>query len=365
MSKQLPPQPHLDSLKKQARQLLKGYESDQSDAVERVRAALAELPPSAAESFTLRQAQQVVAREYGFSSWQKLVDEVGHPLVEEKPQNSYVAHYNRMARDLVATLHTVREVGSGGGSNSAWKQLRQRWPRFAERGRAKILSTELSLEEAREIVAGENDFQSWAQLVEVLNTNEPGPLANLEQLRGLERLHDEFARLLGVNFTSADGVDRQVEVNTAFVDQTSYGEFVLSLSNPNRAFRYQADGFEGDLVLDIAMPIVQGLGATGGDQGDDKARLDYFAERIARDLEKVWAPIHQVGGGSFELYTDPNALELAPSHGIVLLVAFEVNAQPAETGWSGLVSLIYLGSTMVPFQSALADYWPEGSAARN
>ena len=104
MSKQLPPQPHLDSLKKQARQLLKGYESDQSDAVERVRAALAELPPSAAESFTLRQAQQVVAREYGFSSWQRLADEVGQPAAEEQSENAYVAHYDRMARDLITAL---------------------------------------------------------------------------------------------------------------------------------------------------------------------------------------------------------------------------------------------------------------------
>ena len=191
MSKQLPPQPHLDSLKKQARQLLKGYESAQPDAAERIQAALAELPPSAAESFTLRHAQQVVAREYGFSSWQKLADEVGQPAAEEQPQNPHVAHYERMARDLISTLDRAREVQSDG---SAWQELRQRWPRFSEGSREEVLQNELSQEEAQEAVARENDFQSWTQLVEAMEVYS-NPRMNLEQLRGLERLHAEFARL--------------------------------------------------------------------------------------------------------------------------------------------------------------------------
>jgi len=357
MSKQLPPQPHLDSLKKQARQLLKGYESAQPDAAERIQAALAELPPSAAESFTLRHAQQVVAREYGFSSWQKLADEVGQPAAEEQPQNPHVAHYERMARDLISTLDRVREVQSDG---SAWQELRQRWPRFSEGSREEVLQNELSQEEAQEAVARENDFQSWTQLVEAMEVYS-NPRMNLEQLRGLERLHAEFARLLAVNFSSGEGVGRQMDVNTAFVDQTSYGEFILSIASPGRTYRLQVDGFDKDVVLDIALPVVQGLGAADGNPGNGQARLDYFAERMARDLEKAWEPIHQIAVRSFELYTDPTAVGMASSHEIVLLVAFEVNPQPAED-WFGLVSLCYMGSTMVERQSDLEAYWPEESA---
>ena len=328
MSKQLPPQPHLDSLKKQARQLLKGYKSDQPDAVERIRTMLAQLPPSATQSLTLRHAQQVVAHEYGFSSWQKLATEVGQPTTTQQAKNWYIAHYDRMARGLI--------------------------------------STELSLEEAREAVARENDFQSWTQLEATVSAHTSGPLVNKKQLRGLERLHDEFARRLAVNFTSAADVDRQVDVNTAFVDLTSYGEFIASISSPNRSprrsFRLQVDGLDGDAVLDIAMPVVQGLMAAGGDRDNEQTRLEYFAERCARDLEKVWAPIHQIAVRSFELYTDPAALEVARPHGIVVLLAFEVNARPAETGWGGLVSLCY-PSSIVELQPQLAEHGPEESTA--
>ncbi|MCH7735681.1 MAG: hypothetical protein IH961_10775 [Chloroflexi bacterium] len=322
----LPRKPHLDSLKKQARQLLKGYKSDQPDAVERIQAALVELPPSAAESFTLRHAQQVLAREYGFSSWQKLADEVGQPAVEEQPQNSPVANYDRMARDLIAAPRTGRE-------------------------------------EAREVVARENDCQSWAQLAEAVSAHASPHFPLKDQLRGLERLHDEFARRLAVNFTFVEGVDRRVDVDPAFVDKGFYCEFVDRIGSPNRAFRLQVDGLDGDVVLDIAMPVVQGLVAAGGDQGNERARLEYFAERIARDLEKAWAPFHPIAVRSFELYTDPAALELAPAHEIVLELAFEAKARPAETGWCGRVSLCYPRPALVALMPQLAEYWPEESAA--
>ena len=363
MSRQLPPQPHLDSLKKQARQLLKGYKSDQPDAVERIQAALVELPPSAAESFTLRHAQQVLAREYGFSSWQKLADEVGQPAVEEQPQNSYLVQHDRMARDLIAALRTGREEAFGQRNTPVWQRLRQKCPRFAEASREEILSAELSLEEAREVVARENDCQSWAQLAEAVSAHASPHFPLKDQLRGLERLHDEFARRLAVNFTFVEGVDRRVDVDPAFVDKGFYCEFVDRIGSPNRAFRLQVDGLDGDVVLDIAMPVVQGLVAAGGDQGNERARLEYFAERIARDLEKAWAPFHPIAVRSFELYTDPAALELAPAHEIVLELAFEAKARPAETGWCGRVSLCYPRPALVALMPQLAEYWPEESAA--
>ena len=364
----LPPNPNLEQLKNQAKDLLKAHRSADPRAAIRLRQSLSDLSGlSDAElfqsRFALKDAQRVIAREYGFSSWQKLADEVGQPAVEEQPQNSYLVQHDRMARDLIAALRTGREEAFGQRNTPVWQRLRQKCPRFAEASREEILSAELSLEEAREVVAREEGHQSWAQLVESLSALAPG-LTNKDQLRSVERLHDEFARLLTVNFTFAEGVDRRVDVHRAFVDQTSYGEFVASyIASPGRAFRLQVDGLDGDVVLDIAMPVVQGLVAAGGDQGNERARLEYFAERIARDLEKAWAPFHPIAVRSFELYTDPAALELAPAHEIVLELAFEAKARPAETGWCGRVSLCYPRPALVALMPQLAEYWPEESAA--
>ena len=96
MSKQLPPQPHLDSLKKQARQLLNGYRAAEPEALQRVGDMQSELPPSVQESFGLRQAQQVIAREYGFSSWQQLVAFVGQPTDVDRDKPAYLEYFERM-----------------------------------------------------------------------------------------------------------------------------------------------------------------------------------------------------------------------------------------------------------------------------
>ncbi|NKB70110.1 MAG: hypothetical protein GKR89_23805 [Candidatus Latescibacteria bacterium] len=67
MSIPLPAQANLEHLKNQAKQLLKAHREQQSDAVRRVADQPVALPLS------LQGAQRVVAREYGFASWPRLV----------------------------------------------------------------------------------------------------------------------------------------------------------------------------------------------------------------------------------------------------------------------------------------------------
>ncbi|MGH9761826.1 MAG: ankyrin repeat domain-containing protein, partial [Blastocatellia bacterium] len=69
MSLKLPARPNLEQLRKQAKELLRGYQEGEAAAIERFR-SLASFSPSA--SFKLSDAQHVIARDYGFSSWPKL-----------------------------------------------------------------------------------------------------------------------------------------------------------------------------------------------------------------------------------------------------------------------------------------------------
>ena len=78
MSKQLPPRSDLRQLKIQAKDLHKAHQQESPDAVRRIR----EFHPRFADfaeadllvsRFALQDAQFVIAREYGFSSWPKLV----------------------------------------------------------------------------------------------------------------------------------------------------------------------------------------------------------------------------------------------------------------------------------------------------
>src|SRR6185436_2186145 len=75
-SKSLPARPSLDSLRKQAKRLARDIAVGDADAIARARAQLpnVELPSSQ------RNAQLVLAREYGFAGWQDLTAEVSKRL---------------------------------------------------------------------------------------------------------------------------------------------------------------------------------------------------------------------------------------------------------------------------------------------
>jgi ankyrin repeat protein len=66
-SRDLPPRPHLDHLKNEAKALHKSFHAADATAIQRVRETLGETT-----DLKLTDAQRVVAREYGFPTWAKL-----------------------------------------------------------------------------------------------------------------------------------------------------------------------------------------------------------------------------------------------------------------------------------------------------
>src|SRR5262245_35436015 len=75
-SKSLPPHPSLDSLRKQAKKLARDIVAGDAAAIARARAHL----PRLDLPLTQRNAQLVIAREYGYAGWQDLTAEVSKRL---------------------------------------------------------------------------------------------------------------------------------------------------------------------------------------------------------------------------------------------------------------------------------------------
>jgi len=171
---------------------------------------------------------------------------------------------------------------------------------------------------------------------------------NKDQLRSLETLHDNFARLLSATFSGA--VQEVVDVDTAFVDQTTYAEFIMSLSNPSLSYQFILEPTRGGAVLDIAMPIVFAAidrmhGGPGSSDGIDAREptpieigaMNEVAKRCFEDLEATWRSVCSVEIADVELETNPEFMQITAASEIVILLAFEVNMPRA----SGLVSICY------------------------
>src|SRR3990170_962709 len=97
-SKSLPARPSLESLRKQAKKLARGIAAGHADAIARARAQL----PNVDLPLTQRNAQLVIAREYGYAGWQDLTAEVskrlGHGLEWAVTHARRVIHDNDVER---------------------------------------------------------------------------------------------------------------------------------------------------------------------------------------------------------------------------------------------------------------------------
>jgi hypothetical protein len=97
-SKSLPARPSLESLRKQAKQLARDTAAGDAGAIARAKVHL----PSAHLPLTQRNAQLVVAREYGYAGWQELTAEVSKRVANGVewaiPQARRAIHNNEVER---------------------------------------------------------------------------------------------------------------------------------------------------------------------------------------------------------------------------------------------------------------------------
>ena len=126
--KQLPPNPSLEYLKSQAKQL-KAYKEGSPDALQRIRSFFpnvarrlqAHIEKSDATdveiqnaAFGLQDAQLVIAREYGFASWTQLKAEVLHreQKAEEMPTEGVLFQILRTPDHTQADIQRVEAAGA-------------------------------------------------------------------------------------------------------------------------------------------------------------------------------------------------------------------------------------------------------------
>jgi ankyrin repeat protein len=118
-SSSLPPRPSLESLRKQAKKLARDIAAGDASAIERARKQL----PNVELPVTQRNAQLVIAREYGYAGWQDLTAEVNRRLgslewaiVEARRiiHDNDVERLKQLLAEYPALLSWHRDVDDGG-----------------------------------------------------------------------------------------------------------------------------------------------------------------------------------------------------------------------------------------------------------
>ena len=302
MSRQLPSQPHIDVVKKQAKALLSDHQAGQAEAVGRVSAVVADLPPGAIQAFSLRHAQQVLAREYGFSSWQAMADHIRDSSGEDWAIDRF-DFYRSLAGDLADSY--------GAGDTSTYGILGEEMGRRMRAGGD-------ALEEARAAISWLAGCQDWAELGRKAHATIEGRGIVREQLSALERQHEEFVPQVAARLGAP--------AHVAFVDYTTVCEFVISIGRPSHSFRCTAEGVDGPFVIDVGLRLADGM-ADGGAG---------VVAQLLGDLPSLWPPVPATQNPSLQAFSDPFAIRAGRLYDTCVLVAYEV-----ETEAGGVLLLCY------------------------
>lgn len=160
----LPSAPSLEYERKESKSLLRHIHAGEADALRRVHSthpvALRDRRP---DELKLADAQHVIAREYGFASWPRMVE-----YFEELESHRRAPRYN-VADDGIERFEQLAQgviKRHQRGDPIVARELSHFVPRFYARPIAEILATPITEDEARLVVAREHRRVSWEDLNE-------------------------------------------------------------------------------------------------------------------------------------------------------------------------------------------------------
>ncbi len=190
-----------------------------------------------------------------------------------------------------------------------------------------------------------------------------------DQSRTLETLHESYARTLAATLATTMRV--VVDVDLAFIDQTSYKEFILSLANPCSAYRFTMTPPARSALISIAPQLLltiidRALGGPGTGLAIPDRPLTPIETNITKklilrlfnNLESAWERFAPFRVSEIQQITNPDFLDIAVADENMVIIGLEAHSNQT----SGLVHICYplivLEQLMPKLSSNLAPQRP-------
>ncbi len=339
MSNELIPRRGLESLKKEAKRWLDALQSNSADAHARLRRIL----PDAPTNPTLRDVQHALAREHGFSGWTAL---------KERIEDAPLKHFEEAAAALLLAYRTGTPEAMEAHYRYTWH--RRPWTgmrtyvqldlgkRPAEPGG----NVEITLDDARYLVAGDYGFRDWNALKAAIasgTTIDVGGSRDFtdDDLRKLANTPDiKRLDLSGTSITDAaiEILQHLPDLESVNLSWTRTGDAAIrALAGKERLRHFHS----GQFVTDAGIPLLHELPVFKIWQGGDRkmALLSYSTEPNQLILRGSFTDrgMHAMRGldGLFGLNIDDSALALsaAAMEPLVALPNLGFLAADAKDDW--------------------------------
>jgi flagellar motor switch protein FliM len=189
-------------------------------------------------------------------------------------------------------------------------------------------------------------------------------IVSKDQLRTLQMLHKTFCRYLTTNLSTY--LRTIVEVNLVAVDQLTYGEFNMSLSNPTWINVFSMKPLEGRSILEVNPILVYTmidrlLGGPGDPPPEIKPLTDIEQSIIARVIDIMLTGLHDAWSNILdfdirieEQEVNPQFVQIVAPGETVILISCEMKIGST----SGIVSICLPFIYFEPIMSSLsAQHW--------
>jgi flagellar motor switch protein FliM len=168
-----------------------------------------------------------------------------------------------------------------------------------------------------------------------------------EQMRTIHNLHEGYARLFSTTLTNY--LRTFVEIEVVSVDQLTYSEFIMSISNPSCIHLFQMDPIDVSAIFEMNPSLVffmidrlfGGLGrSTENNRELTKIEQNVIQSIVSRglgDLAGAWEHMGAFSPRITNYETNPMFVQIVPPGETVILVTFEVHMLKS----SGLMSICF------------------------
>ena len=172
--------------------------------------------------------------------------------------------------------------------------------------------------------------------VQAYNYKRPDRISK-NQLRSLHFVHDRFAR----NISSAVSayLRKVVEINLDSIDQTTYAEFLTSVSDPTCYSAISLKPLDGSAALEIAPEAIftiidRMLGGTGKPMESPRAMTEIeqnvvqtILKLIVDNLREAWRQIYPIEFAVTATETHPHMIQVVSPNEMVVVFAFQMRTR--------------------------------------
>lgn len=160
-----------------------------------------------------------------------------------------------------------------------------------------------------------------------------------DQLRNLRTIHDSFSRMLATYLTTL--LRTIVDVNLLSIDQVTFLEFTMAMSNPGCIWVYKLENYEGKGILemspDLMLLTIERLFGGEGKQSGETRSLSIIEQNVAgKIIDKIfniyneaWAKATPIETKLVTFEMNPQFAQVAPASETAVVMFLEISVRNA------------------------------------